>query len=816
MTRMALGAIRIDLIADVAKFTTGSKEATKLILKWRDSAKQAVGEVAGHVTAAARTFVNMRTAIVGVGAALGAVQFARGLDAAADKVDNIGKAAKRLGIQVEQLSALRFAAGESGVEFESLAKMAARAGKTIAEMVADGRTYARVGRINVALTDVSGNVRTIGELLPDLAKGIESAGSEAAQLNLAQKFFGREGGDGFITLLKESGTFVKGLAEQTERARRLGVIFTDDQVEKLTAYRDAVGRVQEAWLGVRVKLMTEVAPAITAFLDDMALRTAAIPRTVGALGAALGASAGSGPQATLAGRLLEAVGNSAKDVLLTAARASANVFVTILTEGVRNIGVNLAIEFSKALRGNPLVNYLIGDATTGSAAAIEELQQKRARIVAMRNSLNSAAVSGNVYLEEPRRRELTPWVRDVLNRPTATYRDVEEAIAALDKLIAAREKYLQLDEGSIAQQRVQVAAESARRIAETWQTSSADVERAIAGVSKAVQDLNASFASGPAGELLGPGLMGDTAAQEGRIAQTRRQYAEMVAGLKKFKDAGVQLWGAYTAKVDEGLKKTEPLYKANIDRITKAREALDHLRDSLDDVGQAQQMVAVALENWQLGLITFEEYDELVDRIYAKLNKLSEQAEETFGDKLRDTISGFASSASDDFADFVVDGTASLEDLAKAWTKTLVSMATQYLVFQPIFNALGNSVGVAFGAKPTPKTTNPVVGAPGLASGGPINPGRWYRVGENGPEWVRFGQQGRVYPNHESGGNVMVQVIDQRGGGAPVEVSEASGPGGQRQIQVLVRDEVRRQIAQGGLDRALGNNYGLTRRPASR
>ncbi len=832
---LALGAIRIDLIADIAKFVSGSKAGTKELLKWRDSAKSAVKDVGAHVNAAAKTFVNMKTAILGVGVALGAMQVARGLDAAADKVDQLGKAAKRLGVGVEQLSALRFAAGESGVEFESLAKMAARAGRTVAEMVDNGKTFARVGRINVALTDAAGNVRNIADLLPDLARGIESAGSEAAQLNLAQKFFGRDGAEGFITFLKESGTFVKGLADQTERARKLGVIFTDEQVEKLTAYRDAVGRVQEAWLGVKVKMMTEVAPALTRMLDDMALRTAAIPRTAGAIAAALGASGTSDAQGRLAGRLLSSVGAGVRDVLLTSARASANLFVTILTEGVRAAGVTMAIEFGKALRGTfPWIDILAGDATTGSAAEVARLKKQRAALLTAQGQVAAMPKTdpSSIWHYSPDaarvRSGLDSRVEEVLNRRGGT---VEEAVAALDKLIAARERYVQLDEGAVAQQRAQALAESARRVAESWTTGMMDVERAIAGASDAIDKLNTNFASSPAGELLGPPVTdgGSTARQE-----AKRQYDEFVNSLRQLRDTGVQVWDAYTKKVEAGLKKTEPLYKANVKRVQDLREELDALTASLDPYAERTKMAAVALEGWKAGLITLEEYSALIDKIYAKAKNLGDKAKDTFGDKVQDAITGFSDNASDALADLAMGADVSFEAIAESFNKMLLKMAINELAMRPLFAALGSAIGTPLGTTPAGTPTAPKESAHGnafgpggiipFASGGIVSRPTYFRfargtglMGEAGPEAImpltRIGGDLGV---KASGGGVLVQVIDQRSGGAPVGVSESTGGDGRRQISILIRDEVRRQITGGGLDQAMDANYGVRRRPAGR
>jgi tape measure domain-containing protein len=64
-----------------------------------------------------------------------------------------------------------------------------------------------------------------------------------------------------------------------------------------------------------------------------------------------------------------------------------------------------------------------------------------------------------------------------------------------------------------------------------------------------------------------------------------------------------------------------------------------------------------------------------------------------------------------------------------------------------------------------------------------------------------------------AGGSVTVQIIDQRSQGAPVDVQESTGPGGERMIQVMVRDMVKAMHSDGSLDKTLSQNYtGIKRR----
>ena len=99
------------------------------------------------------------------------------------------------------------------------------------------------------------------------------------------------------------------------------------------------------------------------------------------------------------------------------------------------------------------------------------------------------------------------------------------------------------------------------------------------------------------------------------------------------------------------------------------------------------------------------------------------------------------------------------------------------------------------------------------AAGGPVNSGQDYIVGENGPERFRPNQSGTIIPNGgSSGGAVQVppaQIqVNLIGGDGSEKVSQRQE--GNLNIIDIVKGEVRSDIAQGGMDSALGNRFGAT------
>jgi hypothetical protein len=160
-----------------------------------------------------------------------------------------------------------------------------------------------------------------------------------------------------------------------------------------------------------------------------------------------------------------------------------------------------------------------------------------------------------------------------------------------------------------------------------------------------------------------------------------------------------------------------------------------------------------------------------------------------------------------------------MHDLATSVVADFLKMASARLIFQPI---LGGLAGAFFGNTPMPSTSftaggsataasaashsitaSDTSGFTGYASGGIAMSPTIAKIAEHGPEEIR--------PLGSAGLGMTVQIVDQRSGGSPVQVSETTGPGGERVLRALIRDEQRRSLATGALDSDFREAYGLRR-----
>jgi hypothetical protein len=243
-------------------------------------------------------------------------------------------------------------------------------------------------------------------------------------------------------------------------------------------------------------------------------------------------------------------------------------------------------------------------------------------------------------------------------------------------------------------------------------------------------------------------------------------------------------------------------------RALKALE--DRAKAIRDEVRTPQEVFAQRLAEAKslaaAGLIDDQTFQRAAAKWRKELGELEKKATETFGDKIAGAIEGFSSRASDAWADFVFEGKRSFDELASAFGRMLLSMATNELAFKPLFAALGQAIGGAAGGT----SQNP--------SGNAVNfSGQVGSTSFAGVPRVRGSVPDRAM--HESaygGAGVSVVINDHRSGGAPAQVSEGRGPDGRRTITVLIRDEVRGMVADGSLDRVMGSSYGLSRRGGGR
>jgi hypothetical protein len=829
---MALGKIQVDLVANTGSFVKELRSAQSSIKIFGATVKTGFGvELASAqrmLKATAGAMTSLKTVIAGAAVALAAGKLIAALDNAADGVDKLGKVSKRLGLPVEQMSALQYVTEQSGLEFDKLAGLASKAGKEIAKLVSNGNTTAQVGRFNVALTTSGGQVRDIVSLMGDLSKGIQSVGSAAEQLRLSQRFFGRGGGDEFVTFLKESGTFTKAMADGWNRASQIGAIYTEDQVEKLTAYRDAVSDVQKAWNGLLVRMATDVAPQMRELLDDLTLRIAQVPAAFAGVRNAVKLSAGGN---SAAGGAVDELMASAVKLLIVGASESAQVFTSIIVEGFRVAGVNASIALAQGLRDHlpeRLYKALALDPNVGDDSELVRLRSAKMSLQRMQGFVEMGADAP--FNVNGWQSQVDYWAKQIAGSQVS----YEKALTTVDTLIAAQERMLAMNTGVNAKLQSMVITTSGANVSETLREAMASFRESLAAFDKAQSDIMAySLQSG----LVGPPAPG---ASRSPIAMLQDSFSAITV---QAEDAGSRVWTAMAA----GLRKSWSAVQTELKRSNEAAaQTLAAAQSVVEEIypeervkRTVKELQALRAEMEKLGKLTPQVAAAIDMKISNEVESLSTKADEVddLAADMASSVRSFSYDAGQAFASFALKADVSLQDILASWTQTLLAMYAQKRLFDPIFNAIGGAIsGPATTPISIPKLGMPSTGVQvangGVFSSGKIQPfarggvvgkptlfpmanGGIGLMGEAGPEAIMPLQRiGGKLGVRSAGGGVVVNVYNHSSSTATT--SERSGPDGQRIIDVMVRNSVRGMIGDGSLDKVLGSSFGLTRKGTSR
>jgi hypothetical protein len=813
----SLGSLRIDLVALTGKFEANFRSATGTLEKFGVAATK-IGRVAtGAFGAIAKTVFSLRGALTGIVAAVGAAKLAASFQQASLAVADLGKKAATLGISVRDLSAFRFAAKESNVEFDTLVKMLGKASKNIATFVATGAGPAadELRRLGVNLTKNDGTLRSMAEILPEIAARFEQISDSGEKLRLAEGIFGRDGGQQFVQFLEDSGGFMANLAEQTERARRLGVLFTDEQVDRLKKYNDAVGRISEAWLGFRVRILTEFAPFLEEIANKVASFVAAIPRIFRRLSEAIGAYIRSvlTPEQE---RAINTIFESISRLVSIGVTSLLKLGFGLLVDGVK-IAASMGFPILK-LAANTLIVQPVATALDTLYGLAESLFQWLIDFEKKITTWARGVAADLIDVVSMLIDSMTTKIRDGLASGVSLAAAISPVAGEVARALSSRA------EGTLSV--LDQISASVRGISAAFRSVGIQDNPVLVWIRDAVKELRRSTSEG-ADEITR------------QLAETTKEdFERAISAATAGGFLSTKIFAEELAKIRPELAKLIPAVDSLLDISGAMKETAvdaESIRNAIVGVGKAIKST-VEDSSWEKFFIGMREaFKDLSDesKDFAKLG--------------RETFAGFARSISGNLATALAKGEASFRNFGETVRNVVVDvvqniaqMILQFYIMRAIVGAFGGffdgpvaSTAPGGGLPDFTGPSTPTFAAKGgvfgfarggIASGvlgGPMAFPFSHKIGvagEAGDE-VGFAPLRRIGGElgvAATGGDVTVQVIDQRGSGARPEVSTTRGDDGKKTIRILIRDEVRRGIGEGEFDKVLGANFGLGRKGTKR
>lgn len=239
----------------------------RYILQADDRTKAATASAQANFKRLDQTASLLKTTLAGVGAAF-VIQRAAGFTRdTLEMADALGDTAAKAGLTAEQLQVLRHAAEQNGSSADKLDKAMVRLNTNLGQAALEAKGLASgtspasdaLAKLGVSVLDAGGNIRSTGDVFPELVDKLSSIQSPAERAAVAAQIFGAKLGPELAVLIEQgSGALTKYRSE----LERMGALLSNDFVK-------AAGEVNDQFNAVGMAVRTNFQRGfLEAFLGD--------------------------------------------------------------------------------------------------------------------------------------------------------------------------------------------------------------------------------------------------------------------------------------------------------------------------------------------------------------------------------------------------------------------------------------------------------------------------------------------------------------------------------------------------------------------
>jgi hypothetical protein len=249
-------------MAQMATQAAGSSSmASNAITMFAANMAAQAGSIKGWMNKIALSVAAMGVAVAAVGIAF--------LESGITMAAGMGHAAEKAGVTAEVMSALAFAAKNVHIDIETLGMGMARLAKN-ASLAADGTALPlkAFNRLKVSVTDTTGQLRPMSDLLLDLAAKFKVMPDSTEKTALAMAIFGRAG----MQLIPFLNLGRQGIKQFMDQAIDLGIVLSDEMAKKAILAEQAFMRLHARSTALSLSLASELLPVLavlTKQLDTM-------------------------------------------------------------------------------------------------------------------------------------------------------------------------------------------------------------------------------------------------------------------------------------------------------------------------------------------------------------------------------------------------------------------------------------------------------------------------------------------------------------------------------------------------------------------
>lgn len=248
---MSIGRITVDLLAKTGSFETDINRSAKLAAKRAKEIDDAFKRAG---------------AAIGVALAAGATAAAAALKSTIDRMDEMSKAAQKVGLRTEEFSKLAYAAGLADVGTASLTGALGRLTKAQAEALKETSQQARIfDALGISARKADGSLRNSADVLADFADRFRDLEGSPEAMAAGFVLFGRSFQD-LVPLLKDGG---KGIRDAGAELEKMGGVLTTDAGQAAEEFNDNLTRLKTATESLAIQVADKLLPHLIKLTEEV-------------------------------------------------------------------------------------------------------------------------------------------------------------------------------------------------------------------------------------------------------------------------------------------------------------------------------------------------------------------------------------------------------------------------------------------------------------------------------------------------------------------------------------------------------------------
>lgn len=252
----SLGTLTLDLIAKIGGFTDALSKAGR---QTQDSLNKIEKRFSSFGD-------NVENILGAIGIGVGLKELVDTITNSISKMDELGKSAAKVGLPIEQFSALAAAAQLSNVNIDTLQTTLGKLSKTEATALNPLSQQSQIFKaLGINIKDVNGNLKPATDIMEEFADKFQKLGTNSTTVAAGIALFGKNFQDLIPFLSKGS----EGIAAAQQEAIDLGATLTGPAADAAAQFEDNLNKIKLAGQGITNQLVQALLPSLNEWTGDV-------------------------------------------------------------------------------------------------------------------------------------------------------------------------------------------------------------------------------------------------------------------------------------------------------------------------------------------------------------------------------------------------------------------------------------------------------------------------------------------------------------------------------------------------------------------